>query len=80
MSGRVCKGSIGAALSLLQPAPADTLQDTAEPHSQDAGTCLEMYSRKSKMLPGKVRKKTVTNRPADTKIREGGGEEGAPGT
>lgn len=59
-----------AGFSLLQPAPTDPLQDKAEPRRQGAGTLVEMYSRKSKMLLGKVTRKGVRSKPAVTKVSE----------
>lgn len=69
---------LGYALCWTQRAPADPLQDTAEPLSQDGSTCRKMYLRKGKTGRNEERK-CVRNSPINTRFIEEGCGGGAPG-
>jgi len=63
--------------SCFQPPPADTLKDTAEPLSQEGGASVIRKGKKYCIAAMRERseKKCERNSPADTKIREKGGED-----
>lgn len=49
-AGMASVEQLGYALCWTQLAPADPLQDTAKPLSQDGSTCRKMYLRKGKIV------------------------------
>lgn len=89
--GGGCRGNLSeerpglpcAGHSWFQLAPMGTPQGTAESPCQDSSVCGKVYLRNSKKhCAENIRERSkgsVKNSPADTKVREERGGDGAPG-